>query len=619
MAKFSAQFLNSLANPTYAKGLFEAGKGLGQTPGILMEQKRQDEEQEKIAGMTRLETAEYLVKKAKTVQDRLIAQNNLEAVKRQEKADAEEKARKEGAASIEIMSNQVTPLIDIVNSGGSLSGDQRGMLTQLGEGIRKVSRITGAASTLSPLQQSTVIGQSQRQQQASDQAQTQIAATQRDNQLLTEATTIARKPGQLSNEDVNRLRQIEQQRFRIANGLGTSTSNIIGSTDELLTQRQRKIDDDIERVAEATALRETGIVDSASNFALAAINDPRSGVSSVEQAIELATQNLSGTDKLNLEMKIRKKVDDGLKLLESTATASREGYLSAQDLEFIKNSTPERNYILENNPEIATAIDNYNKQLAFENGEEGARSPYSSAPAVMRKRDAVLISRAIAEDAKRVQKLNSSDEALKIKFSTAVNQIINTPEKYNLSFFREDDVYEIVEDLKNDDNQAQYNDLQDRVVLALKNNPSQKIIPAIKTALSEMGINAPGQQQSEAEIRRQQELKEKLDSAKADFMKDGLTEQQAEAQIREIQTQERIGQMLVTLGDPTRQRFSEFTSGDVVPSGETREEMEARAATGVNNPLLNFIDMRSRYQKEQEFMGTMEDEDKIFNANWQGM
>ena len=67
-----------------------------------------------------------------------------------------------------------------------------------------------------------------------------------------------------------------------------------------------------------------------------------------------------------------------------------------------------------------------------------------------------------------MQKLNSSDEALKIKFSTAVREIINTPEMYNLSSFREDDLYEVVEDLKRDDNQAQYNELQDRVVLALQ-------------------------------------------------------------------------------------------------------------------------------------------------------
>ena len=545
MAKFSAQFLNSLANPTYAKGLFEAGKGLGQTPGILMEQKRQDEEQEKIAGMTRREAAEYLVEKARTVQDRLIAQNNLETVMRQEKADAEEKAKKEGAASIEIMRNQVTPLVDIVNSGGSLSGDQRGMLTQLGEGIRKVSRITGAASTLSPLQQSAVMGQSQRQQQAADKAQTKIEATQRDNDLLTEAMAIIRKQGQLSDEDVSRLNQIEQQRFRIANGLGTSTSNIIGSTDALLTQRQRKIDDDIERLAEATARRETLIVDKASNLALAAINDPRSRVASVDEAIKLATQNLSDTERLNIEIKIREKVDKGLKLLESTATANREGYLSAQDLEFIKKSTPERNYILENNPEIATAIDNYNKQLAFENGEEGARSPYSSAPAVMRKRDAVLISRAIAEDAKRVQKLESSDEALKTRFSTAVLQIRKTPELYNLNnWFGGDNVYTIVEELRKSDNQQQYNDLENRVVLALKNNPSQKILPAIKQALVDMDIPTPNQEMYEAEIMRQDLQNKEREKTRQDLIKLGLSGPEADARIRENDAQNRMRNLM---------------------------------------------------------------------------
>ena len=166
-----------------------------------------------------------------------------------------------------------------------------------------------------------------------------------------------------------------------------------------------------------------------------------------------------------------------------------------------------------------------------------------------------------------------------------------------------------------------------------------------------MGINTPGQQQSEAEIRRQKELKQKLDITKAELMEDGLTEPQAAAQIREIQTQERIGQMLVALGDPTRQRFSKFTSKDLAPSGETREEMEARAATGINNSFVNLFDLRERrkreqegmmtrpelllplgannpflfddvredYRQEQEATGTPEDADRLFNTNWQGM
>lgn len=549
MAKFSAQFLNTLANPTYAKGLLEAGKGLGQTPGILMEQKRRDEEREKIAGMTRLEAAQYLVDKANTPQERLIAQSNLETVKRQEKADAEEKAKKEGAASIEIMRNQITPLANIVNAGGVLDGAQRGMLSQLGEGINKVSRITGAPSTFSPLQQSALIGQSSRQEKARDIAETQRFTGQRLQELGMEATSIANKP-ELSTQDVDRLNQIEQQRFKLANGMGVSTANIIGSTEALLTDRQNKIDDNIERAATATALRETGIVDSVSAIALESLRNPEIRVSSMQDAVEMAIarSNMTEADRITLQTKIMRKVKNEYELFQDFAKSSREGYLSDSHLEFITKDSPARSYIIENNPDAKDAFDRYTKQLAFENGEEGAVSPYSIAPSNSRRRDAVLISKLITEDAKRVQELNSSDEALKIKFSTAVREIINTPEMYNLSSFRQDDLYEVVEDLKRDDNQAQYNELQDRVVLALKNNPSQKILPAIKTAIAEMGISVPGQQQTEAEIQRQNNDKVKRQTLKDEFMAAGLSEPQAEAEVRQIETQTRMSALIKASG-----------------------------------------------------------------------
>ena len=549
MAKFSAQFLNTLANPTYAKGLLEAGKGLGQTPGILMEQKRRDEEREKIAGMTRLEAAQYLVDKANTPQERLIAQSNLETVKRQEKADAEEKAKKEGAASIEIMRNQITPLANIVNAGGVLDGAQRGMLSQLGEGINKVSRITGAPSTFSPLQQSALIGQSSRQEKARDIAETQRFTGQRLQELGMEATSIANKP-ELSTQDVDRLNQIEQQRFKLANGMGVSTANIIGSTEALLTDRQNKIDDNIERAATATALRETGIVDSVSAIALESLRNPEIRVSSMQDAVEMAIarSNMTEADRITLQTKIMRRVKDEYELFQDFAKSSREGYLSDSHLEFITKDSPARSYIIENNPDAKDAFDRYTKQLAFENGEEGAVSPYSIAPSNSRRRDAVLISKLITEDAKRVQELNSSDEALKIKFSTAVREIINTPEMYNLSSFRQDDLYEVVEDLKRDDNQAQYNELQDRVVLALKNNPSQKILPAIKTAIAEMGISVPGQQQTEAEIQRQNNDKVKRQTLKDEFMAAGLSEPQAEAEVRQIETQTRMSALIKASG-----------------------------------------------------------------------
>lgn len=48
MAKFSQAFLQGLLNPSYQQGLFEAAKGLGQTPGLMrMERQRKEEEARK--------------------------------------------------------------------------------------------------------------------------------------------------------------------------------------------------------------------------------------------------------------------------------------------------------------------------------------------------------------------------------------------------------------------------------------------------------------------------------------------------------------------------------------------------------------------------------------------
>ena len=44
MARFSQTFLQGLLQPTYQQGLFEAAKGLGQTPGIMRIQQQQKEE-----------------------------------------------------------------------------------------------------------------------------------------------------------------------------------------------------------------------------------------------------------------------------------------------------------------------------------------------------------------------------------------------------------------------------------------------------------------------------------------------------------------------------------------------------------------------------------------------
>ena len=47
MAKFSQAFLQGLLQPTYQQGLFEAARGLGQTPGIMRMQRREEEEKKR--------------------------------------------------------------------------------------------------------------------------------------------------------------------------------------------------------------------------------------------------------------------------------------------------------------------------------------------------------------------------------------------------------------------------------------------------------------------------------------------------------------------------------------------------------------------------------------------
>ena len=49
MAKFSETFLQGLLQPTYQQGLFEAARGLAQTPALMMAEKQRKERQQKLA------------------------------------------------------------------------------------------------------------------------------------------------------------------------------------------------------------------------------------------------------------------------------------------------------------------------------------------------------------------------------------------------------------------------------------------------------------------------------------------------------------------------------------------------------------------------------------------
>lgn len=51
MAKFSQAFLQGLLNPSYQQGLFEAARGLGQTPGLMAAEKQRQEQMKRMQGM----------------------------------------------------------------------------------------------------------------------------------------------------------------------------------------------------------------------------------------------------------------------------------------------------------------------------------------------------------------------------------------------------------------------------------------------------------------------------------------------------------------------------------------------------------------------------------------
>jgi hypothetical protein len=57
MARFSQAFLQGLLQPTYQQGLFEAARGVGQTPGIMRMQRQQQAQQERQRQMAGLEAA----------------------------------------------------------------------------------------------------------------------------------------------------------------------------------------------------------------------------------------------------------------------------------------------------------------------------------------------------------------------------------------------------------------------------------------------------------------------------------------------------------------------------------------------------------------------------------
>jgi len=71
MAKFSQAFLQGLLNPSYQQGLFEAARGLGQTPGLMrMERQRKEEEARKQQTARLVASGQQMEDQAKSLANR---------------------------------------------------------------------------------------------------------------------------------------------------------------------------------------------------------------------------------------------------------------------------------------------------------------------------------------------------------------------------------------------------------------------------------------------------------------------------------------------------------------------------------------------------------------------
>ena len=113
MARFSQAFLQGLLQPTYQQGLFEAARNVGQMPGVMALQKRQEEEQ---AQLQQVMTGDPSQVSQRVQQLRQMAVQATSSAQRQRytaAADALEKsARTKGIQDISVLMGEIDRAVD---------------------------------------------------------------------------------------------------------------------------------------------------------------------------------------------------------------------------------------------------------------------------------------------------------------------------------------------------------------------------------------------------------------------------------------------------------------------------------------------------------------------------
>ena len=129
MAKFGQSFIQSLTQPGY--GLFELGSTLGQAPAIAAEKRERAGMLEQIKDMTPLETADFMVGRAKTPAEMMAAKTARDAA-----------LKTSGVQSIDIMQQQLLTETDPVRMQ-ELENAMVAVGKQTGNDVSKYSGLAG--------------------------------------------------------------------------------------------------------------------------------------------------------------------------------------------------------------------------------------------------------------------------------------------------------------------------------------------------------------------------------------------------------------------------------------------------------------------------------------------
>jgi hypothetical protein len=131
MAKFGQGFIQSLTQPGYSQGLFELGTALGQAPAVAAEKRERESMLAQIKDMTPLETADFMVGKAKTPAQMMAAKTARDSA-----------LKTSGVQSIDVMQQQLLTETDPVRMQ-ELENAMVAVGKQTGNDVSKYSGIAG--------------------------------------------------------------------------------------------------------------------------------------------------------------------------------------------------------------------------------------------------------------------------------------------------------------------------------------------------------------------------------------------------------------------------------------------------------------------------------------------